>query len=74
MSKQIREKCMGALLSFFSKGKRGGAWLVRLGRLLQAEKGLRGWWVAGRRPESLFRLPLPCGPRARSALPEGEGA
>jgi len=27
--------------------------------------------VGGRRPESLFRLPLPCGPRARSARPEG---
>jgi len=29
---------------FFLKEKRGGAWLVRLGRLLQAEKGLWGWW------------------------------
>ena len=37
---------------FFSKGKRGGAWLVRLGRLLQAEKGLRPG--GGRSPFSAF--------------------
>ena len=37
-------KNVWVLFFLFSKGKRGGAWLVRLGRLLQAEKGLWGWW------------------------------
>jgi len=70
-SKRIRVEKYGRSFCFSLNEKRRGGWLVRLGHPALERKADRGRW--GRQGGLSFPSVI-CGPRARSALPEGGGA